>query len=71
MYIYTNKTKEKIPRYTGIVKFENKTLELLWLTQIFNFPEVVFQLPDKTKNNYNNPTITCELHKTIGNRIIN
>ena len=32
---------------------------------------MVFQLPDKLKNNDNNPTVTYELGETIRNKILN
>ena len=41
------------------------------LPQIFNIPEVVFQISDKLKNNDNNPTVASQLGKMIRNKISN
>ena len=38
---------------------------------MFNLPKAVFQLPDKLKNNDNNPTVTYQLGKTIRNKTLN
>ena len=65
------KVKNKIPKYTCTVKFDSKALELIRLPRILNLLEVVFQLPDKLKNNDNNPTVTYQLSKTIRNKILN
>lgn len=52
------KPMKKIPKYTCTLIFNNKALDLIWLLQIFNLPEVAFQLPDKLKNNENSPIAT-------------
>ena len=56
---------------TTTVKFDNKALELIPLPRNSNLPEVAFQLLDKLKGNNNNPTVTCQLCKTIRNKILN
>ena len=59
-------------KYTCTVTFDDKALELIWLTWVFNLPEVVFQLSDKLeKNNDNNPTVTYKLGKIIRNKTLN
>ena len=64
-FITLKKIKEKIYKYTCTVKFDNKALELIQIPQIFYLPEVVFQLPDKLKNNNNNPPVAYQLGKII------
>ena len=39
------------------------------LPRIFNLLQIVFPLPDKLKNNDNNPNVTYRLSKTIRNKI--
>ena len=63
------KRKEKKTKHTCTIKFDNKALELIQLPQIFNLPEAGFQLPDNSKNNGNNFTVTYQLGKTIRNKI--
>ena len=65
------KGKKKKHKYTCTVKFDSKASELIRLPQIFNLPRVVFELPDKLKNNGNNFTVTYQLGKAIRNEILN
>ena len=51
-------------------KFDDKALQLIWLTLIFNLADVVLQLSDKLKSNGNNPTATYQLGKTIRIEIV-
>ena len=46
-------------------------LQLIRLLRISNLPEVVLELADELKNNGNNPIVTYQLGKTIGNKILN
>ena len=66
------KTKQKkgIRNYTCSVNFDDKALQLIWLTLIFNLADVVLQLSDKLKSNGNNPTATYQLGKTIRIEIV-
>ena len=52
-------------------KFDNKALELIILTEIFNLLENALQPPDKLKNNDINPTVTYQLGKMIRKKILN
>ena len=55
----------------GREEFKSIVKNIAIFSYSLNLPQVVFQLTNKLKNNYNNPTVTYQLGKTIRSKILN
>ena len=58
-------------KHICIVKFDNKNLEAIRLTKIFNYPDVIKALQDNLQQKQNFPTVTSyQLESSISNNIL-
>ena len=59
------------PKYTFLINFDNKVVELIRISQIFNHPDVTETLPCDIQNKENINIVTYQLGNTVRNKLLN
>ena len=62
---------QKLPKYTCLVDFHNKAIELVRLNSILKMPDVIHLLSAEMRVQDNIPMVTYKLSTTVDNKILN
>ena len=71
LYKVPKEIKKIRPKYICTVNFDNKAIEAIRLSQIFNHPNTVNKLPPDMQTKDDIPMVTFKLNNTIRNKILN